>query len=371
MSAAMRDVLIVGGGLAGGAAAALLARSGRGVHLLERQAAPAPKICGEFLSIEAQQHLAALGIDLDRMGAPRIGRMRIVWDGTMVEADLPFTARGLGRLELDEALLDLALEAGATVERGVRATRILGTAVQTSAGERSASMLLLANGKLRIRDESLPPKSTDANAHAGFKMHWHLPPAGRLALDGVIELILFPGGYAGLQMVSPDTANLCLAIRKDRLLELGGRWEDVLAMLHPLSPAIRQLTDAEPLFARPATIANLPYGHLHRAEAGERAYRLGDQAAMTASLTGDGMAIALRSAWAAARAIADDMSATDYHKRFKAMVQPQVRNGMLIQGMIENPLAGPLGRIVLRRWPAILPHLVRATRLPEIASCAV
>ncbi|CAN5317865.1 NAD(P)/FAD-dependent oxidoreductase [soil metagenome] len=367
----MSDVLIVGGGLSGAAAAVLLARAGRGVHVLERQSEPAPKICGEFLSIEAQQHLAALGIDLDHRGAPRIGWMRIIWDGATVEAALPFTARGLGRSELDEALIELAGAAGATVERGVRATHMAGAIVQTSVGERGGATLLLATGKHRIREDGPSPKMPAANAHAGFKMHWRLSPADRPALDGVIELLLFPGGYAGLQMVSADTANLCLAIRKDRLLGLGGRWEDVLAMLGTLSPAIRRLADAQPLFARPATIANLSYGHLHRGDADESAYRLGDQAAMTASLTGDGMAIALRSAWLAARHVVDHVPADVHHRRFRAMVHPQVKKGMYMQAMTESSSLGPLGRMILSRWPAILPHLVRATRLPEVALCDV
>jgi len=366
----MSEVLIVGGGLSGAAAAVLLARAGRGVHLLERQAEPAPKICGEFLSIEAQQHLAALGIDLDRRDAPRIGRIRVVWDGATVEADLPFMARGLGRQELDEALLDLAGAAGATIERGVRVTHVAGSMVRTSAGERGGATLLLATGKHRVREDGPPPKNPDGNAHAGFKMHWSLSPADRQSLDGVIELLLFPGGYAGLQMVSADTANLCVAIRKERLLGLGGRWEDVLAMMGALSPAIGRLADAQPLFARPATIANLPYGHLHRGEEDESAYRLGDQAAMTASLTGDGMAIALRSAWLAARHIGEGVPPAVHHRRLRAMVHPQVKKAMVMQAMTENPLFGPLGRVILGHWPGILPHLVRATRLPEVDLCA-
>lgn len=365
----MKDVLVIGGGLGGAAAAVMLARGGRGVHLIERQAEPGPKICGEFLSIEAQEHLAMLGIDFDRRGAARVGRMRLLWDGVAVEAALPFVARGLGRAELDEALLGLAEDAGAVVERGVRATGVSGTAVRTNAGERSGAALILANGKLRIRDDG-PAKAPDGNAHAGFKMHWHIPPADRAALEGVIELILFPGGYAGLQMVGEGVANLCLAIRKERLLALGGRWEDVLAMLARLSPTVRRIAEGAPLFARPATIANLPYGHLHRGGADDHAYRIGDQAAMTASLTGDGMAIALRSAWACAQAIAEGVPAAVHHRRLHAMVQAQVRNGMLIQGMTESMLLGPFGRLALRLWPGVLPHLVRATRLPEIAACA-
>jgi flavin-dependent dehydrogenase len=43
------ETLIVGGGLAGGAAATLLARGGERVTLFEREAGPHDKVCGEFL----------------------------------------------------------------------------------------------------------------------------------------------------------------------------------------------------------------------------------------------------------------------------------------------------------------------------------
>jgi len=71
----MSEAVIVGGGLAGGAAAIQLARASHGVHLLERECEPVDKICGEFLSIEAQRALDRLGIDLDRLGASRIGTL--------------------------------------------------------------------------------------------------------------------------------------------------------------------------------------------------------------------------------------------------------------------------------------------------------
>ena len=54
----LTPVLVVGGGLAGAAAASILAEAGRPVTVLERDRAPAHKICGEFLSGEALADLA-------------------------------------------------------------------------------------------------------------------------------------------------------------------------------------------------------------------------------------------------------------------------------------------------------------------------
>ena len=57
----MTDALVLGGGLAGSGAAILLARAGRSVSLIERETGPHHNVCGEFLSIEARDHLEALG----------------------------------------------------------------------------------------------------------------------------------------------------------------------------------------------------------------------------------------------------------------------------------------------------------------------
>ena len=99
------EIVIVGGGLAGASAACILADAGCPTLLIERDAEPRHKVCGEFLSIEAQTYLADLGLDLDRLGASRISRIRLAHGRSTTEADLPFLARGLSRRILDEALL--------------------------------------------------------------------------------------------------------------------------------------------------------------------------------------------------------------------------------------------------------------------------
>lgn len=67
MKGADADVLVIDGGPAG--AAALLARRGVAVEVLEQSAGAQHKVCGEFLSHEAVSYLVELGVDLRAMGA--------------------------------------------------------------------------------------------------------------------------------------------------------------------------------------------------------------------------------------------------------------------------------------------------------------
>jgi flavin-dependent dehydrogenase len=285
-----------------------------------------------------------------------------------VEAGLPFVAQGLSRRILDEALLELAARNGARIERGVRVAGLARGEVETSAGALPASRILLATGKHEIRGarRTAPPAR---DGYVGFKMHWRTGAQSSAEAASAIELVLFDGGYAGLQPVAADTFNLCLIVRRKRLAEAGGSWEGLLALLLRQPHLAQRLEGAEPLFARPLTIANLPYGYVCApASSPEGVFRLGDQAAMTPSLTGDGMAIALRSARLAAEHIAAGASASAYHSRLRRMISGQVGRAMILQRVTELPLAMSAGFGLLRLWPRLLGHLAGATRLPASPS---
>src|SRR4051794_24125310 len=98
------DVAIVGAGPAGSTLAAILAKHGRSVALIDRDTFPRDKLCGEFLSYDALPILEAFGIDL--AGAPEITTCRIIGRTRTMELDLPHPARGVSRLLLDSTLHD-------------------------------------------------------------------------------------------------------------------------------------------------------------------------------------------------------------------------------------------------------------------------
>jgi flavin-dependent dehydrogenase len=126
------DVLIVGAGPAGCAAAALLARRGHDVLLVDRAHFPRDKTCGDCLTPRAIAALGRLGVlpELLSAGYRQVGGARLVAaDGTTFsmrfgDYDLGLPAYGLvvPRLELDERLRQRAVAAGARFLAGVRVT---------------------------------------------------------------------------------------------------------------------------------------------------------------------------------------------------------------------------------------------------------
>lgn len=358
------SIAIIGGGLAGSAAAIHLARAGHSPLLIERHSGPVHKVCGEFLSPGAVAELTALGVHFDHFGASRITRLRLV-DGTRIaEVRLPFEARGLSRLRLDEALLQCASAAGAVLRRGIAARSLDGNVLHLDTGETlRPGTLFLATGKHELRGAK---RASGDAPMIGFKMHYRPSPAMIAALRGRIDIILFPGGYAGLQLIESDIANLCLVVEHGSYAAAGSDWSGLIGMIAARTPMLRPLLrDAEPLFDRPLAIANIPYGYRHqdrKAAAPPQLFRLGDQAAVIPSFCGDGMAIALYSARLAATIWLGGGSPAAYHRHLAAALSRQFRAAALLSRLAAN---AP-GRAVLlgagRLFPSALVIAARATR---------
>jgi menaquinone-9 beta-reductase len=372
---ASADVLVIGGGPAGAAAAARLAAAGREVVLCERHARPRPQVCGEFLSGSAAEELSALGMCPTALGAVPIRRVRLVRKATELCAALPFVGYGLSRDCLDQAVLAKSARWGAQVRFvGVRSLERGRTGWRATLSDGSAiksPVVLLATGKHELRGHRRP--SARSEPLIGFKMPWLLSPAQRAALADHVELFWFDGGYAGLQGVEQDRANLCLVVAAEIWRCAGECWPGLLAHLRALVPALdARLGAARPAWQRPTTVAGLPYGYVWSGEASsENLYRLGDQFAVIPSFTGEGIAIALRTARLAASAVLAGERVEDFARAARNDVRQPIRNACRIGALASR---GAAFRLALRigRLPGVLSTLARSTRIracpPSIAA---
>ncbi len=367
--AEMTGIVIAGGGLAGAAAAAGLARAGRPVTLIERETQPVHKICGEFLSAEAQDYLARLGLDVATLGGAPISKLRLIRGARVASTNLPFRAIGLSRFKLDEALLLHAQRCGARLRRGhaVRNVAVApGISLDVEGSTIAPDILLLATGKHELRGvkrDAAPRRNL-----IGFKMYFRLRSEARLVLEDHIELIFFPGGYAGLQMIEDGIANLCLLVDRDRYRLSGGGWETLLAYLKSESPVLAdRLAGAEQVLAQPLTIYQVPYGFIHRPSAADSnaLFRLGDQACVIQSFTGDGMSIALHSAALAVQAVLRGEGAAAYHRQLARDIRGQIKRADMLYALMDRRVAqaGLFG--ITKLWPESLRIAARFTRVPR------
>jgi flavin-dependent dehydrogenase len=360
--------LVIGGGPAGSMVAMRLADAVCRVTLLEKERTAHHKVCGEFLSREALEHLHRAGINPEDLGAASIHAVRLSSARRMVKAPLPFAALSLSRRILDDMLLAVAQEKGCQVRRGVlveKMTADRGEWLVQLRDQRSirAHTVFLATGKHELHGwERTGGKQCDL---VGFKMHCKLDPAHIELLRDVMELFLFQAGYGGLSLIEGDRANLCLVVQRSRLRKLGG-WPELLrAVLIENSHLKVRMHGSCPLWQRPLAISSIPYGHL--AESCDDIWRVGDQAAVIPSFTGDGISIALHSGSLAAQMYLAGKGATEYHRELRS----QLSRGMSLATMLSRAIVSDLGRTLAPRVLSILPNAMQwiasSTRIPERA----
>jgi flavin-dependent dehydrogenase len=362
--------IAVGGGLAGAAFALELARNGRRVIVLERTPGPHHKVCGEFLSAEGQAILSAFDIDAAALGAAPVSRFRLARGKRQATARLPFVGLGLSRLRLDEALLGAAERAGALIIRGARVTAIAadGEAIAVRAEHRAwrAAAVALATGKRSLRGLGAPPGSM-----VGFKLHLHAPAAAAILAD-VVQLAFFTGGYAGACLVEEGILSLGWVMQEHLVRTVGADWGAQRAFLLRQSPPLGSLLDrARPLFAKPLATAAIPYGFLRSRPIAPGVFPVGDQLAVVPSFTGDGMAIALYSGLAAARALLKGQSAADCQRRLVTQLRRQFRLASGVGLLLDMRATSAAMVGAARLLPSLVTRLADATRLtmsPEIAA---
>lgn len=360
------DVAVIGGGLAGAAAACGLARAGRRVVLFEREREAHHKVCGEFVSGEAAQQLDRLdagGGDavLLSLGAVPIEQVRLVHGRAQASVPLPFPAWGLSRRRLDSWLLARAGCYGVAVRHGqaVQSMKAQPASVAITTGGQTvtAAAAMLATGKhdLRSHRRHGPPSH-----FIGFKMHLRLAAARDRELGRQVELVLFPGGYAGLQHVEDGLTNLCLLITTARFARLGRDWHRLILSVPHLA---RRLDGATACWQRPLAIAGMPYGFVHRGREEAPVYRVGDQVAVIPSFTGDGMAMALRSAELAVTAVLAGRAADAYHAEAVRTLGPPVRLATRVAAASSWAPVRSLLPLVGRLVPGLVTRIARRTRV--------
>lgn len=336
--------------------------------MIEREPTPRHKVCGEFLSGEALDDLHALGIDVASLGAVPIEYVRLAAAKRAAEAPLPFPAASLTRKALDTALIAEAVAAGVHIERGrsVQSLRHTTTKVWQATLDdgtsREAPAVFLATGKHDLRGHTRP---RDPEQWVAFKMYFRLAPAQAAELARASELMLYPGGYGGLQPVESGIANLCCVVQKPYLARAGHQWENFLTRMQGDCPHLAmRLAGAEPLLAKAIAITHIPYGYIRRTT-DDGLYCIGDQAAVIPSFTGDGISIALHTARCATAAYLAAEPAPVFQAGLRSALLPQMRLAQFAADGLNNSLARAVLPFCLKVWPGVMRVTARLTRVTQ------
>jgi geranylgeranyl reductase family protein len=351
------DVVVVGGGPAGCAAAITLAHAGRDVTLVDKATFPRDKCCGDGLTTAALRELEDLG--LDPAAVPSWTVVGAAWvrspSGRTVRFPLP---EGQGefaaiapRNELDAALLDVARAAGVKVHDGHRfsgAATVHDDRITVGVdgfGPIAARYAIGADGMWS------PLRKALGLATPGYLGEWH---AFRQYVDGVtgpasdrlwvwFEPDLLPG-YAWSFPLPDGRVNLGFGVHRSGVRqgdELARLWSELRFRPHiaeALGPAAHARGPAK-AWPIPARVDRAVL-----AGAGGRVLFVGDAACATDPLTGEGIGQALLTGRLAADAIdragatAPAAAAARYRAGVTREWLPDHRMASALSGVVRHPL---------------------------------
>jgi len=361
----MYDLIVIGGGPAGCAAAIGCARSGPRVLLLERGRYPRQKVCGEFVSAESLDLLANL-LDSQHASLLRdavcISESRIFVDGRVLQTKIAPAAASIARLDLDAALRDSAQSCGVEVRQDVTVQNVRGAGpfvAATSMGEIEARAVVNASG--RWSNLTAAPH-TNGPKWIGLKVHFAEPSP-----SPSVDLYFFEGGYCGVQEVRLDEdsgdfrVNACAMVRSD----VAGTLDEVLQ----LHPALKERARQWQSLGEAVSTAPLLFREPRPEQDGILA--VGDAAGFVDPFIGDGISLALRSGALAAQSLipfflgrltlgeAAGSYAEKYRQRFGGVFQTssRIRQMLALPPSVRRPILSLLENI-----PAITRYLVRKTR---------
>ena len=352
------DVVVIGGGPAGSAAAIRLAAIGMRVALYEKARFPRPKLCGGFLSPDALPELQALGVwDAVRQAGGCVIHRAVVQSrqGTTAETRLPAPAYSLSRERLDTLLLERARAAGVIVHEGV----------DGFAGRESAGWTVVASGRgptFDPKDSPLAARAFLYNPYFGIQAFFD----DALGIGDQVELDILSDHYVGLVRQDGFRVNVCALISRKFLREHGPSLDTTLKALMNLHPPLRgHLSAARRVSAwqsaGPVLIGRrrLVYG---------RTLYVGDAACVVDPFAGEGIAMGLHGARILSEAFRQGGPVAEtYARQWEKTLGSLLRMQRLARVTLE---AAPLQNAVLRgfrAFPSTLGWLTAKTRLPVAA----
>ncbi|GAB3577203.1 NAD(P)/FAD-dependent oxidoreductase [Hymenobacter daeguensis] len=366
------DILVIGGGLAGLAAALDLAGRGFRVAVVERKQYPFHKVCGEYVSNEVLPYLRRLGADPAALAPAAISQFMVSSPGGR-SLSLPLDLGGFGvsRYALDDFLYQKALARGVVFHLKSTVTDVAFDdatdqhQVMLADGRAlTARVVLGAYGKRANLDRQLHrPFFAQRSPYLGVKYHLRLPGFPR----DLIALHNFADGYAGISAIEEDKLCFCYLTTRANLRRHGtipAMEQAVLAR----NPFLRQILDAaERLYPQPEVINEISFAPKQPVE--QHLLMCGDAAGLITPLCGNGMAMALHGAALGAAAVHDFLAGRSsragmeaaYAQAWQAQFGTRLRVGRAVQRLFGGPVLSELVVGSLRYWPAAVRALMRRT----------
>jgi flavin-dependent dehydrogenase len=292
----LKDIIIIGGGLAGLINSICLADKGFNVLVIEKKEYPFHKVCGEYISNEVKPFLLSIGLNLSDLCPSEISRLKVTSPlGAVVNMKLDLGGFGLSRYKLDHALYELAVSKGVSfllksqVEDVNFESNIFNVKLQDGS-EHSAHLVVGSFGKRSNLDRQLNRKFFfKRSPYIGVKYHIRTDFP-----DDLIALHNFKDGYCGISKIEDDKYCLCYLSSSSNLKDHGNIYDMEREVLFRNMHLKRIFENSDFLYKKPEVINEISF-EKKEAEYDHLLF-CGDAAGMISPLCGNGMAMAIHSA---------------------------------------------------------------------------
>jgi len=364
-----KQVVIVGGGLAGLTCAIHLRKAGIPITLIEKSTYPHHKVCGEFISNEVRSYLLSLDLDINTLRPVEIQNFSISsTSGKTISSSLPLGGFGVSRYSLDNFLFKHALSIGCeiikdTVDNIDFKDNEFSIATQTN-GILTSELVIGAFGKRSSIDQKLGRDFFKRKSPwLAIKAHY------KGSIDQTtVGLHTFKGGYCGISAVENGAINVCY-LTDYRHFKACNNVEDFQRQVLSKNPHLKSFFDtSEMIFAQPLVISQISFSKKETVD--QHILMIGDTAGLIHPLCGNGMAMAIHSAKLCAEACIKYLNSghksrvsleKDYRRAWKSSFQKRLMIGGILSSVIRKGNLFEIMLYVLAKFPSLLPKIIRGT----------
>ena len=315
------DVLVIGGGPAGLAAAIAARQMGLDVVLADRAQPPIDKACGEGLMPDALAALRQIGVDLGSIQSAPFRGIRFLDEKLEAEASFPLGSFGLGirRTELHRILVERAQEAGVVALWGRQIEGLDPKGAIVGGRTIRSRWIVGADGfHSRVRQwAGLAPPAWNGARRIGLRQHYRIRP-----WTDFVEVYWRKDCQA---YVTPVGANeVCVAVvstKESRASDLA----DTFPVLACHLGGAEMSGPTRGAISMSARLRSVISGHIAL---------VGDASGSVDAVTGEGLGLAFRQANCLATALAaEDLKGYDTsHRRMGRMPRLIARTLLLLDG---------------------------------------
>lgn len=362
------DVVIIGGGLAGLTAALHLSKEGLKVTLVEKNAYPRHKVCGEYVSNEILPYLQWLGVDVLALHPTKITDLEFTTArGKHVKARLPLGGFGISRYSFDNFLYQKAILNGFTIiTETVTAVSFTGETFTVSCQNQVliTKIVLGAYGKRAHIDQILARDFIRKSAPwLAVKAHY----SGNFPND-VVALHNFDGGYCGISKVENDKINVCYLADVNTFKKYKNIVDYQQHVLYKNAHLKSFFENSTLLFEKQITISQVSFDKKSTIE--DHILMIGDTAGLIHPLCGNGMAMAMHGAKIASELILDYYSGkitsrqvleSAYARKWSQNFGKRLFVGRLLAKALQYETSTAFCVNLATRFPSLLSWIIKQT----------